>query len=252
MRDFISAHLEPDENCLGRPNYSYPIHSLYLDSEGLALYWETIRGAKNRYKLRLRFYEDTPDAPVYLEIKRRMADAILKQRGALRRDAVERLLAGQLPGREHLLSDEPKHVAAIHRFCQSINAIHARPTVHVAYLREAWVSPTHDSVRVTMDRQTRASVEPSARLTMEMDRPVRLFDGWVVLELKFTSRFPTWFGELVQAFDLQRGAAAKYADGVTLLGEHRFQGSFVPPPLARSMVESHANESPNNVSEKPA
>ena len=33
IREFVRSYLELDENGVGKPNYSYPVHSLYLDSE---------------------------------------------------------------------------------------------------------------------------------------------------------------------------------------------------------------------------
>src|SRR5213595_1433501 len=81
VRDFVSSYLEIDEFGATLPNFSYPVHSLYLDSHKLTLYHNTVNGDKNRYKLRLRYYEDRPDAPVFFEIKRRMNNIILKQRG---------------------------------------------------------------------------------------------------------------------------------------------------------------------------
>ena len=72
IREFVRSYLELDENGVGKPNYSYPVHSLYLDSDKLTLYWRTINGDKNRFKLRLRFYNNNPDTPVFFEIKRRM------------------------------------------------------------------------------------------------------------------------------------------------------------------------------------
>src|SRR2546423_2235929 len=72
VRDFLAAYLDVDEFGATQPNFSYPVHSLYLDSEALNLYWHTINGNKNRYKLRLRFYDNNPTSPVYFEIKRRM------------------------------------------------------------------------------------------------------------------------------------------------------------------------------------
>src|SRR2546427_8535657 len=81
VRDFVSSYLEIDEYGATQANFSYPVHSLYLDSDRLSLYQSTINGDKNRYKLRLRFYDNRPDAPVYFEIKRRMNNTIAKQRG---------------------------------------------------------------------------------------------------------------------------------------------------------------------------
>ncbi len=69
LRDFVSSYLELDSFGATQPNKSYPVHSLYLDSPDLRLYQTTINGDKNRYKLRIRFYEDRPKAPVFFEIK---------------------------------------------------------------------------------------------------------------------------------------------------------------------------------------
>jgi hypothetical protein len=43
----------------------------------------------------------------------------------------------------------------------------------------------------------------------------------VVLELKFTERFPNWYRDLVHAFNCFQTSAAKYAEGTTVyLGRH--------------------------------
>lgn len=222
VRDFVGAYLQIDEFGATQPNLSYPVHSLYLDSDQLATYWHTINGNKNRYKLRLRFYENQPSAPVFFEIKRRVNDAILKQRGAVRRDAVDWLLAGHLPAPEHSVSSDQKHLLALQRFCELLNQIHARPKAHVAYFREAWISSDNNSVRITMDRKIRCSPESTARLSSEMEQPISVFGDNVVLELKFSGRYPEWFRELVRVYGLRQCAAAKYADGVALLGESAF------------------------------
>lgn len=222
VREFVRCHLDPDEYGLNQPNGAYAIHSLYLDSDDLKTYWETVNSNKNRYKLRLRYYDDDPESPVFFEIKRRLNDAILKQRGGVRRSAVGWLLSGQLPEPEHLLSTQTKQFVALQRFSQIMLGIQARPKAHVAYLREAWISEQDNSVRVTMDRDVRVAPEFSADLRTDIGRHVVPFGNQVILELKFTNRFPNWFQVLVETFGLARGAAAKYAGGVALIGEESF------------------------------
>ena len=221
IREFVRSYLELDENGVGKPNYSYPVHSLYLDSDKLTLYWRTINGDKNRYKLRLRFYNSNPDTPVFFEIKRRMNNCILKQRGGVRRDAVDWLLAGHLPEPSHLVSKDPKQLHALQNFCHLLHDISAGPKAHIAYLREAYVPHDDNSARLTMDREVRSEPELTARLSTQMGNPILVWGKDVVLELKFTNRFPDWFGELVRVFGLRQCGAAKYVDGVALLGEHR-------------------------------
>ncbi len=220
IRDFVASYLELDEFAATRPDLSYPVHSLYLDSDAFILYQHTINGNKNRFKLRLRFYENRPAAPVYCEIKSRFDNTISKQRGAIHRDAVDTVLAGQLPEESQMASPDPYHLYALQNFVQHVNELRARPRVHVAYLREAWMpSGGGNSVRVTMDRKVRSCPEPTARLVAEMDDPVYVFGDMVVLELKFTGRFPDWFADLARVFGLRPTSAAKYVDGVELLEE---------------------------------
>jgi hypothetical protein len=221
IRDFVRSYLELDENGVGKPNYSYPVHSLYLDSDDLKLYWTTINGDKNRFKLRLRFYNNNPDTPVFFEIKKRMNNCIMKQRGGVRRDSVDWLLAGHIPEQGHMVSKDPKHLMALQNFCRMMQQIRAKPKAHIAYFREAYVPHDDNSARLTMDREVRAEPELTARLSTKMEQPVLVWGRDVVLELKFTNRFPDWFRQLVRIFGLRQCGAAKYVDGVATLGEYR-------------------------------
>ena len=103
--------------------------------------------------------------------------------------------------------------------------LRARPKAHVAYLREAWVRPDDHSIRLTMDREVLCARQMEARLGTSLFEPVRPFGNEVILELKFTGRFPNWFRDLVEVFSLTRTCAAKYADGVELLGDESFSGA---------------------------
>ena len=196
---FVSAYTVLDDYGVGKPHNSYPIHSLYLDSEALTIYWHTINGNKNRFKLRLRFYDNQPESPVFFEIKRRMNNAILKQRGGVRRKSVDYILAGHLPQPEHLVKQgNSKELVALQRFSQYLKEYKAVPKAHVHYLREAWVSPHDNSLRVTFDRNVLISAEPTARLETDQVNPTCVFGKDVILEFKFTGRFPDFLRECTQ------------------------------------------------------
>ena len=77
IRDYVNTKLKLDEFSVGRPNFSYPVHSLYLDSDDLHLFQSTINSERNRYKLRIRFYDDKQTNPVFFEMKRREDGAII-------------------------------------------------------------------------------------------------------------------------------------------------------------------------------
>src|ERR1043165_6631614 len=206
VRDFVRCYLAMDEFGVGRPNYSYPVHSLYLDSDSLEIYWRTVNGDKNRYKLRLRYDSDNPTTPFFFEIKRRMKDVILKQRAGVRHEAVPLLLEGHLPEVSMLLSHDPGSLVAIQRFQQLMFELNAKPKSHIYYKREAYVAD-NDEVRVTMDRDVYSEPNLSPSIKVKMTKPVLSYAGFVILELKFTNRFPNWFRELVRvAESMQCGA----------------------------------------------
>ena len=62
VRDFARSYLQRDEHAIAAMGYAYPIYSVYIDSPGLMLYHQTVQGQKNRYKLRVRYYDDKADA----------------------------------------------------------------------------------------------------------------------------------------------------------------------------------------------
>jgi len=225
VRDFVRCYLEFDEYSVGKPNYSYPVHSLYLDSDRLTLYWDTINGNKNRFKLRLRYYDTSPKSPVFFEIKRRMNNCIMKQRGGVRQEFVSYLLSGHLPREEHLLSKAPKQMVALQRFCELMGRVHAHPKVHIFYMREAYVS-SDDQVRVTIDRMVYGEENLSPTIKTEMKNPVLSFENQVILELKFTNRFPNWFRDLVRMANVMQCGAAKYVESIQGLGAMRIHADF--------------------------
>ena len=222
VRDFVMCYLNMDENSVGKPNYSYPVHSLYLDSTALDLYWRTINGDKNRFKLRVRYYSDKPGTPVFFEIKRRMKDIIQKQRGGVHHASVPKILSGFFPEDSDLTSKSPKSVGAIQHFQRLMTELHAVPMTHIFYLREAYVSDD-DEVRVTMDRQVLIEPNPRGLIKTAMTNPAHAYRDFVILELKFTDRYPNWFRELVRVADTMQTGAAKYVSGINLLG-HRALG----------------------------
>ena len=110
-----------------------------------------------------------------------------------------------------MFSKEPRHLVALQRFNQLVLQINARPKAHNNYLREAWVSPHDNSIRVTFDRKIRIEPYFKAHAIVEMMNPVQVFPEFTVLELKFTTRYPNWFKELVRAFNLMQFSSAKYS-----------------------------------------
>ena len=70
-----------------------------------------------------------------------------------------------------------------------------------------------------MDRQVESQPNARPRLIARSPRPHRVFGKTVILELKFTARYPKWFRDLVETFDCVQMGAAKYSEGIFTKGE---------------------------------
>jgi len=248
IRDFVRGYLEPDEFADPNNGNSYRISSLYMDSPGLALYNQTVAGEKNRFKLRIRFYDNDPSHPVFLEIKRRVTDVILKERAGVTREGVLKLLAGDPLDASWLFKkngDEKAGKALLNfrTLCESIGAV---GVIYVSYQREAYITRENNSIRVTFDRQLLGGeyVQGSAlTLPIEGAKPEIGNGDRVILELKFTNRFPTWMLDMTQAFDLQRTSAPKYVYCINTMG---IQPDF-PVPTSRVAYPRSAHGDPTGV-----
>lgn len=217
IRDFTRTYLAPDP--FAKHDYGYPIYSIYLDNPKLDLLRATVEAHKNRFKLRARFYDDKPDSPVYFEIKRRVNGAILKDRAKVRRDAAVELLHGARPDRWHLVNEaDSDHYGALRRFCELRDKIQAVGRCVVAYDREAWLTPDNNSARLTFDRNVHGGPYDPTLSVRPTDQWVRPKLAGVVLELKFTDRYPNWMRDLTQIFNLERCSMAKYVKCLNAMG----------------------------------
>ena len=180
-----------------------------------------VQGQRNRFKLRIRYYDEDPGSPVFFEVKRRINEGIVKQRARVRREAVHALLTGESPTVDHLYSWNLQHWVDLLDFWRLVETMEAAPRAHNAYMREAYVNAGKATVRVTMDRAVRLGPEFGGDLGVQLDNGVEVYAGYVILELKFTELMPTWLVEMVRGFDLTTSGAAKYGMGVLLLGEQK-------------------------------
>ena len=207
MRRFLAPFVRPDDYARQRPGFAYPICSLYLDTPDLALYNSTVRGVKNRFKLRIRSYGDDPLMPVYAEIKRRVNGVILKRRGRLDRERVAPLLEGRLPGGDWAY---PGSGPALEEFRSLVTTCGAGPFLRVRYRREAYIARAGDPVRVTFDTELSGAVTQDVDLSHGPGNWATVPLRGVIVEIKFTDFFPCWIGDLVRTFQLQKQSVPKY------------------------------------------
>jgi len=210
VENFIRPYLHLDRYCKLQPSASYPIVSLYLDSADLRLCRERMTCDKNRFKLRVRGYNDDPAYPKFFEIKRRINFIIVKDRQRVNQREVARLLnGGTLP--EQYYSTEQEQLK---QFLFYLQCIRARPLIHVRYIRRAYEDDSENRVRVTFDRKLSFRICQRPEVTLGGSGWQRYPTDDVILEIKFTSRFPAWLTRMTRCFDLQRQSFSKYANCV--------------------------------------
>lgn len=220
IRDAVRPFCSLDPWAAGSPTRRYTIDSLYLDTPDLSLFWANDHEKVDRFKLRIRTYPESPNSPVFFEVKRRYNDVISKTRGKVARDQWARLMTE--PDAPIPAAVQGKDRAAVERFLSLSRAMHVRPFSIVRYQREAYVSLIDDYARVTFDTHIRAwstdkmSFEAPTRGWRALDDAVaqRGFTSLTVLELKFTSAVPRWMVALVERFDLRRAGFSKYGNSI--------------------------------------
>ncbi len=199
---------------------AYTIRSLYFDTPSLDLYAANEREQGQRFKIRARMYPDTaPKSPVFLEVKRRCIDVIVKSRAAIPSEGWPHVIEAD---DRALQSLSHRHRAAAVAFASRVHTYHLEPVVLVEYEREAYVSEVDSYARVTIDR--RICVQRATTLALEADpKRWRAVDhcvqtsshrGLAVLELKFERRPPAWMHAMVRKLELVRHSFSKYCYGV--------------------------------------
>ncbi len=210
---FIKPYLQVDRYCKLQRRGDYPIVSLYLDSDNLQLCQESLRGHKNRFKLRVRSYTDEPDYPRFFEIKRRINTVINKSRARVMDRDVQVLLAGLSLPPQNYTAD----IDTINQFQLYMKSIGAKPTVLVRYMRQAFEGNSENRVRVTFDRELAYCItnRPEVRLGGRGWQHNPFTEGGVILEIKFTNRYPAWLSQMVKYFNLEARSISKFASSIT-------------------------------------
>jgi hypothetical protein len=202
IREFIQPFVHPDRFARGHADGRYPVSSLYLDCPRFSLYQSTANGLKNRFKLRVRTYSDSPSDRAFFEVKKRMNGIVYKFR-----EAIERPQAIDLLERNTL--DVPECEDLAHFL--SLRELHsAEPVMRVKYMREAYVSRSADPVRITFDDELQGAVTYDSDLSHEAGDWIPVPMEHTILELKFTNLYPSWVARMAQEFQLDRTSVPKY------------------------------------------
>jgi len=211
--NYVAEYLPVDRfSKMYRDGY-YDICSLYLDSPDMRLCRESMTGVLNRYKLRIRCYSDDPSTPRFFEIKRRANTVIIKSRAKVNIMDVPKILAGRFI---QPASKLPQEVEKLKQFMLYMQSINARPVILIRYKRKAYEGVAENRVRVTFDKQLHFKVEtaPSVYLNGNGWQMNNIGLKWIILEIKYTGRFPAWLNRMIEYFNIQQHSVSKYATSI--------------------------------------
>lgn len=231
IRRYIQPWAVPDPYAARDPEHSYRISSLYLDNPGVQLFRETREGRENRIKLRIRSYSQDEEAPVFLEIKRRLNRVVHKSRVPVARDLARDLL----DRRFHELDLEGAILEDGLEFLRLSERLNARPVVHIGYRRQAYIGRYHPGTRVTFDRELSWGAPGRHDVLVPDTDTWPIEDVRVVLELKFNRMLPGWMQQVIRRFNLNRISFSKYGTAVRMSGTRRWGYSSY---LSRNRVDA--------------
>ncbi|MDE0839177.1 MAG: polyphosphate polymerase domain-containing protein [Kiritimatiellae bacterium] len=221
VREFIRPFCAPDANGKGSPP-QYTINTLQLDSPDLALHYAKYHESINRFKLRVRTYGEPGTSKVFLEVKRKINQTIVKSRTSIPFEAWQRdLLYDKDVKLDFRSTKEEEGFLDFARLTRQLGAV---PTVWLRYVRESYFSRIDSYARVSFD--TKLVYQPAydwdswgrGSRWIILDSSLEqnhLYDySGVILELKTLSDTPRWMIDLVMHFDLVRCGNCKYSNAI--------------------------------------
>lgn len=149
IREYIRPFCDPDPNGIGTPP-EYTITTLQLDAPNYALHHAKENEALNRFKLRVRTYGDPGEAPVFMEVKRKIRGAVIKSRTRIPFEAWSEQLIKDPHLTLRFRSD--KEELGFLDFVRLSRQIGAVPAVLIRYVRESYFGIN--------DHYTRCQISP--------------------------------------------------------------------------------------------
>jgi len=247
IEDYISFFCVPDRYA-DKKTGEYTIHSLYFDTPNLSFFEANMIKAPVRIKARARYFGGKPADYLWLEIKRKIKNVIVKER--------HRIDVAKWPEILNMVSPDSnatnvkgliRNERSLDSFLNIVDSFGAVPAAHVRYIRKAYVSQIDRYVRITFDRRLSGCLAyGNYDLNVSSDDLISIDDpgtcdfnnSAVVLEIKCEVVYPRWIEVLVQKFRLFQQGFSKYCHTI----EHAFsdlrgERDILIPTRKRSQIK---------------
>ena len=191
----------------------YVIHSLYFDDYKDTSVYTTNSGLRERFKWRIRFYDDDLTY-IVLEKKEKLDGRCHKKSCKITKEEYHKIYSGDI---FELVYDTEKKL--LRELIKDMMIHDYRPKVIVDYERIAYVEEI-TNVRVTFDMKISASYDLDHFLDGKYTRFYVQPLGWNVLEVKFDDILPSYIKNIVESYGLNQTSFSKYYYGRKILDSY--------------------------------
>lgn len=184
----------------------YPIYNVYFDTYDWQAFDAKMAGTAHRRKFRIRTYdkEVQHNEHLFLEIKEKHVDTVLKRRSPIQYGEVADLVQGGRLSEAGFIPEEWRY---------NILKNQLKPRVLNTYLRRAFVSPMYPGLRITLDRDVSYAIVNEVTFNANV-RPTSWARSISVVEVKFEGYVPLFIVDLLRKYDLSREAISKYGESI--------------------------------------
>ena len=179
------------------------IRNVYFDTDSYRLIRRSIEKPMYKEKLRIRSYGvATPDADVFVELKKKYEGVVYKRRIALPESEAMAWVSGRMKSPvDTQISSEIDYFKSYYE--------NLRPSVFLSYEREAFYDKSGGDLRLTFDENILARQEELSLCSEVYGTPV-LPEGKVLMEIKCPGAIPLWMTEILSRHKIYKTSFSKY------------------------------------------
>lgn len=200
LKSRLSKVMELDK--YSNENGEYIISSLYLDDINNKALAEKLSGIHDRYKYRIRCYNDSGDV-LLLEKKIKKSNYVNKKKAVINKETYCEILNNNY---SNLINSEKELVKELG---QKMQKSILKPKVIVRYTREAYVE-VNGNVRITFDKDLRTGLNKIDMLDPNTIFIKTIEEDLMILEIKFDEYLPEYIRCLLQVEGLTQQSLSKY------------------------------------------
>ncbi|MDE6519531.1 MAG: polyphosphate polymerase domain-containing protein [Ruminococcus sp.] len=219
----ISEYMNPDKYCIGGKEYG--IYNIYYDTSDDFLIRESLAKPYYKEKIRLRSYYSPaePDAPVFLEIKKKIGGIVTKRRVSMTLAESDEYFA-------------TRHKPEIKKYITGqvfteldafLNHYPIVPKQYISYQREAFFGKDNKDFRLTFDRKI-----TERRYDLQLSK--ESYGNYIIgadqrlMEVKVGDSMPAWLVQKLSELGIYKTSFSKYG---------RAYANFVKEQAGKSHIQ---------------